>query len=480
MTTRPIARRDFLARIAAGGSIAAAASLGGCRPQEANPAGSAPGSGTAGLQREPLHLIVVDDPPLAAAIERRWAAEDRGPLRVTPTSAPAIRDSSWVLPADCDAVVFPFACEADLIDAGQLVPVPAHVLDSDLVARGGWLPAYSSRAAAWSGGFWSLPVGAATLMLVEGPDLKAAGGPPGWQRYQADPAAEPESAARDRRPGRVVYPDAGAWLAWSLLVHAVPMFRSIGEPGHLFVVETMEPLVDSPPFVAALEQMMRTAARPGTIAVGPVDVFRMVASGEAQAGLGWPGGMTGQEGGAAGRRVKFLRPPGSSRWFSRRDQQWRERGPEEARQFDVLFADGRAVGVTTASLQAGRAFELAAWLDSSETGRHVAPASDFAGPFRTSSLGRPEDWLGGVQNPDSALSWVEAMNGIHQSRLPFVFPGVRQPQRYLEALARAVREVLVDDARPDLALAGAADAWRSITRDIGIDLQRKAMQRRGY
>lgn len=425
-----------------------------------------------------LKLLVIDDERLADEIGRRWNAEDRWPLTVERTTREALSRTDWQLAPDVDLVLFPVAMEARLIDAGQLIAAPDFVLESPGLARSGLLTHYRSRPMAWGSQFWSMPLGSVPILLLHNTSLSLdlQKRPLTWADVDEAVKSAPEAGGQ---PQGIVYPDSGDWLAWALLARAVPLFRSSAEPGGLFVPETMEPWIDSPPFVRALEELQATAIPPGETPRSPAEVYRMVAQGEAAAGLGWPDADFEGEDHSA-RPLAIQRLPGAETWFSRRESAWQSRLPDDARQYDLLHADGRAVAVTSASLHAGEAFELAAWLSGGEPATMLSAQSDATGPFRAFQLSDPAPWTGAGLAAEQAANWSAAIRDAHSSGMPFVFPGVAAPDEYLAALAAAVRRTLAGSAGAQESLNQAAEEWRAITSRIGVAEQKANLRRHGY
>ncbi len=456
------------------------ASLTGCDPA-ARPVTSQPGAnGTAGQPADSvsLKLLVLNDEQFADDVGRHWNAEDRGLLTVENASIESLQAGDWQLSPDIDLVVFPLGIESRLIDAGQLVAVPDFVLQSPGFARSGLLTHYRSRLVAWQGQYWSLPLGSVPFLLLHHSGLKldVGSGPLTWAAV--DQAVKSSGEGEDNAR-QIVYPDAGNWLAWSLLARAVPLFRSSAEPGGLFVPETMEPLIDSPPFVRALEEMAATAMPLGDSPRTPADAFQMVASGAAAAGLGWPDADFQNEN-VSGDAIAIQRLPGAEPYYSRRESGWQTRLPEDSRQYDLIHVEGRAVAVTSASLHAGEAFELAAWLSGGQSATRLSARSAATGPFRTAQLDDPTVWTGTSLPTEQAANWSSAIRQCHASGMPFIFPGVQAPDEHLAALAAAVRQTLDGRASAQASLAQAAEEWRSITARIGVALQKANLRRHGY
>lgn len=416
-----------------------------------------------------LKMLVVDDSELAKETGRRWAAEGQFELIVETCTAQEIRDKKFVVDANVDLLVMPAALEPEFVAADQLVEIPVHSLESPEFSQGGLLAHFRGNLATLDERQYSLPLGAPQAMLLIHESLAKLEGfsPLTWESVKQSLANVDE----DKR--KIVYPDAGDWLAWSLLARAASTVRASNDRSVMFVIETLEPLIDSPGFIDALEKMQAEAAALNPDAPRtPNDVFRMVAEGKALAGLGWPNplGNTGSSGDSIAG-VYPWRLPGSVRRYSRKQSAWFERKPTEQSRFDLFGIDGRCVGVTTASLHAGTSMELAIWM-SNKFSNELCTQSVASGPFRKTHLVKPNLWIGMPVLPDAAEQWASEIEASHAALLPVVFPPLAGRDEYLAVLASGVRKCLVNEKSAEEALHETSTEWASITEKHGVDVQK--------
>lgn len=471
----------------AGLIVAALLALSGCPQSRSGPEQSAAPQAVA---PDFLKLVVVDDSGMADEIRRRWNAEDRYQLRVEELTSAELAGSGFVLAADVDLVVFPSGLETALVDAGQLIGIPAEVIADDAYNESGLLSHFRGAMSRLSGVQYSLPLGAPQLLWLTSannlPDPAAAAEP-----EAAEPGElvwESVEAVLDRPDGekRLAIPDSGDWLAWCLAARAVSTMRSAGEPAVFFDSATLEPLINTPPFVRALEQLMKLAIPPDPSGERtPAAVFQMVVDGRAAAGMGWPSqqkdpapaAAAGSGGDTLGESVLALRMPGSRRRFSVRENVWVDRAFGEQFQYELRGMDGRMVGVTTASLHAATALEIAVWLGNPASSL-VSVRSASCGPFRKAHLANPEPWLGTSLGLEAVPAWAAAIESSHLSRLPVTFPALLGSGRYLARLSEAVRESLVNGQPAQDSLDAAAADWKKLNEEYGVEKQKGLLKRR--
>jgi len=195
--------------------------LTGCprnRPQPAPPAGPRPSVA--------LHVLVVNEPELAEAIDRlrgEWAERIGGELRTSAKSWQGVIDQE---PMDADVIVFPSRYLGELCVRDWLRPVRSSVLESDDLRAADYYPLVRHELISWGGQVMALPLG-----------------------------VEPAGIAGE----------TGDDPAILLLAEAAPAAVSKERLGVLFDSETMKPRIAEPPFVDALAQMVQSKAENGSV-----------------------------------------------------------------------------------------------------------------------------------------------------------------------------------------------------------------------
>eukprot|EP01048_Picozoa_sp_COSAG05_P030661 COSAG05_NODE_10775_length_547_cov_0.910714_1_plen_104_part_00 len=82
-------------------------------------------------------------------------------------------------------------------------------------------------------------------------------------------------------------PLAERWAAWTFLARAAPSVCNRGKLSTVFDRENIQPLINLPPFVEALEQLKSIASQRSRD-LDPAGVFRLMQKGESAIALSWP------------------------------------------------------------------------------------------------------------------------------------------------------------------------------------------------
>jgi ABC-type glycerol-3-phosphate transport system substrate-binding protein len=142
-----------------------------------------------------------------------------------------------------------------------------------------------------------------------------------------------------------------------------------------------------------------------------------------------------------------------------------------------LVTGGLVAGVTTTSRNTAGAFRLLAWLASPEISDQLAAEVDGMLPVHglKSTVARGE-----FKIPVGRLAGAEmgaAVRGVFSPPRGLLLPRIPGNEAYLEALQRAVDEVVSQGETPQQALARAAASWEAITDHYGRDAQRRSYLR---
>ena len=180
-----------------------------------------------------LRVLVVNDAPLAEAIERlrgEWAERSGGSLSA---SSVAWTDLLAAKEPEADVVIFPSRYLGELCERKWLRPVRGNVLDSNEYNVSDILPLVRQRLVVYDNEVMAVPLG--IHLPMKG------------------------SARRD---------------AFRFLAIAAPYAVHRDQVGVLFDPETMKPRIAEPPFVRALEELQRPPADIDKTAVyGSRDVY---------------------------------------------------------------------------------------------------------------------------------------------------------------------------------------------------------------
>ena len=455
-----------------------------------------------------LRLVVVDDPALAAAIGRlrgEWSGLWGSDLEVEQMSGDDLTNADQIL---ADAIICPSHQLGFLAEKKRLVPVPHALLTGDeedsQIDAAQWSEIFSllrAREAVWGTDILAVPFGSPVLTCYYRADLlkKLDRKPPqSWAEYQelAELLAELGSSGettggdcpdfRGAKMGLSPSPDSpwyGAieplgpgWAGQVLLARAAAYASHQENYSSLFNFSTMDPLIDGPAFIRALEELVAVAA------AGPADMLtydlaavrRAFWEGRCGLSLSWPTAAdTDSSPTADAVEVGFAELPGAADVYNFVDQQWETRRPDEDQHVPLLGVAGRIGVVTSQSRWPKEAFELLFWL-SGEQFRQASAASPATTLFHQSHLSSAKSWVE-KQIPAAQAAQYAALTQQTLSRGQRMF-ALRIPGRseYLAALDEAVHRAVRGEQPPSESLAKAAAQWQEITQRLGRDQQSEA------
>ncbi|MBW3596690.1 MAG: extracellular solute-binding protein [Planctomycetes bacterium] len=460
-----------------------------CRPDEPPPPTPSPGADN------PVRLLVIDDPQLAEAIRRVWRAKSEAPLEVSQTPAEELPAGRLA----ADAVIYPSGLLGELAESNRLLPLSDDLQAAAPLNSREVLDMLRLREVRWGEQTYAVSFGSPVLLLAYRPEVLEQAGvspPATWTEYQrliahlADRANLGGAALPESQPWfGTAEPWGPGWAGQTLLARAAAYVRHQDQYSDLFDYSTMAPLIDGPPFVRALEEMVAAAehAPPQATSYSPQDAYRAVLEGRAAMALAWPSAHRPSEAddeaaaadadnGGSGPDVLWRVPPGSPDVYSFSADRWEQRDVDSPHFVPVLAAAGRLGSVTRETSRAQAALHVLAVL-SAEWSREVAPHSPATTLYRESHLAAPGDWLPESADPQSAESYSQAAQKALTHGIWMFSPRIPGRARYLAALDEAARAALAGEASPADALSAAADQWRAITAELGEQKQIEAYQR---
>ena len=246
--------------------------------------------------------------------------------------------------------------------------------------------------------------------------------------------------------------------------------------GFYFDLETMTPLINTPGFVAALEDFVAMQAfyPPGGTNWGLADVIQSFGKGEAVLSDCWddPFIQAMQTESGIRNTVAAALSPGSTTVWNRKTQQWDEFP-------DVNYAPYIAWGWTSAvsktSKQKEAAFDFLGFF-----ANEANHASDLlvgrygVNPFRQADL-QKEFWMTYAGWNDAvASSYVETLSKMNANRNRVYDLRIYQGRLYMKALETGVSRALTKRSTPQAALDFVAQEWKQLNQTIGIEKQRSA------
>jgi ABC-type glycerol-3-phosphate transport system substrate-binding protein len=467
-----------------------------------------------------LRLLVVDDPALAVAIDQlkgEWNAQTGSTFEVAQATKLDLSDSG---PPEADAMIVASWQLAELGIRSWIVPVPAAITDDrpqgsvgtgGAAREGGWaeiFPLVRAREAAWGNRIFAVPFGSPVLTLYCRADLleKLGAKPPrNWTEYLKlarlleDRGKLGEFAPPEGAPWLgTMEPLAPGWAGALLLARAASYATHRANYSAVFQLETMEPLIDGPPFVRALEEQVEALGKTAAehLRADPGDVRRAFWAGRCGMAITWPssaqrdarptpsenpkGSPTdGKDAKAEGReiRLSLAELPGSTEVYNIASQAWETRRVDEDARVPLLGVAGRLGVVTTRCAWSDAAFRLLAWLSGQPSSRAAAAFSPATTLFRQSDLRFPQVWTEANFPPALAAQYAlltQQTLSREQAMFALRIPGRAE---YLAALDEAVQQAVLGRQKPLDALRQVKLRWQEITSRLGLDRQREAYRR---
>lgn len=441
--------------------------------------------GEADKLKQPLVLLVVDDPRLGDAVAREWRARTEEELIVRAASAADIEKANR-LPAD--AIVFPEGMIGRLAERGLIAPMDSASLESADFNYRDIFDLIRLREMKWGDKTVATPLGSPQLLLAYRDDLfeKAGLSPPRtWSEYQrvieklSDRAVLGDWVAkRDQAWRAAIEPLADGWAGQMLLARAAAYAMHRDQVSPLFRFESMAPLIDQPPYRRALEELIAAAETGGFSEdrFTPQGAMAELREGRCAIALTWMSAVVeGSKSHAVDGQIRFAMLPGAVEAYRYATKSWENRGEDDRVHVPLLAVSGRMAAISATSAEPRRAESLVLWLAGSDVSEQIAPRSTATTLFRQSQMAASGRWTGGLP-AEASRQYAEAL--AQTLGLPRSFPGLTIPgrERYLEALDKAVQQVIQGKPVND-ALADAARRWGEITGELGWEKQRRANAR---
>lgn len=429
-----------------------------------------------------LKLLVVGDARLAETIGQlraEWRATTGAEVEVVPMTGDELAQAKVL---DGDAIIYPAYELGPLAEREWVRMLDDRELNSAEVAWQDIFETDRSYDGSWAGVTYAFPFGSPTLVCCYRKDLleKIERPPPStWQEYQ-----ELAQLLADRKTdghgwSGTCEPLAKGWAGLTLLARAAAYAKHRSHYSTLFDIESMDPLIAGTPFVRALDEL-RAALKTMSADAGestPQQVHEALLTGKCGMALTWTSPAFGSADVTVGSEkfeIGFAPLPGSPQTFNPKTGQWDTRRSDESVHVPLAGMSGVLGSVMWASPQPQAALQFLGWLSGPQWSERVSPAAANTTLFRRSHLKTPQVWVDPRLDELGALNYAETVEKTLGSADVFGAPRIAGRERYLAALDTAVHAVLAGEKSSEEALTDAANAWRKITDELGLDGQRTA------
>lgn len=458
--------------------------LAGCQPADEENAASATATGRTAEKPQKLRVLSVDDPEqVAARIAQVWTAQTTGEIDLIYGNSAELFASDRPL-RDCDIVIFPATALGEWLGRDAIAPLDLEQLRGLGADRRQLLKHDRTTVVQSAGAIYGASLGSPMLMLLYRKDvfekLKLSV-PRTWPEYQATlvalrAAASAPGEGSESLPTDVCVPTAGNWLAEYFLARVAGSIVRQGRLSSYFEVESMKPLINSPPFVDALEQIVAESKLRVIRDATPAECYSAIVTGTAALVVTWPTSHPAVENVGVSLAIGVASLPAAERSYDYRDQKWKPIAAEDIRPTPLIPIAGRIASIASETRRLKTALRFTAWLMTADANREFS--TQFADLLfvQNGQLADPYSWVNEQLPREAAQQMSDVLQTYHDQAL--VMPNVRVMGRaeYMQILADAIRNTLEGRNAPQAALDGAAKQWEQLTDKIGRDKQRKLFQ----
>ena len=241
----------------------------------------------------PLRVLVVDDEPLSEVLAREWRARSEHALEIKNIGQTELQQvlGQEMPRLDTDVVIFPPAWMGELAEGRLIRPVPSDLLSEPEFRSTEIYGQIRRREMQWNSQSYALPLGSPVLVLLRRTDLVPEA-PQTWEEF--DKQAENLAGSLDDGMLPIAQPLGEGWASKMLLARSAGYLYDQGGVSSVFSYSTMEPRVTSPPFVRALEELVKTA-HPKSREFDPSAALTSFLDGNAAMAITWPTAVVATE-----------------------------------------------------------------------------------------------------------------------------------------------------------------------------------------
>jgi len=437
----------------------------------------------------PLRVLVVDDEPLADAVELAWDSRVGGSAKFTTITATELLVGEGKR-LNADVILYPSYLLGELAERDLIEPLAAEDAADPIFDRQGLFELIGLREITWGSKVHAVPLGSPQFTLLYRKDIfdKLQLTPPTtWDEYQIlAKQLSDRTVVGDLSPPNdatwfgAVEPLAPAWAGPMLLARAAAYARHRNQYSTLFDFNSMEPLIASPPFERALEELAVIAADHPDARHTPGAARRMFLAGNCAMAITWPsraGDASPELPSDRDDWIGVAELPGAPTVYNFRTTTWEQRTSDESSRIPLIAIDGRLGSVTKDCRRKKQALGMLFMISGDELGTTIGSSSSHTTLFREHQVGQEGAWVDRELEGAPARQYGEVVQA-GQNRAAWL-DAIRIPGRdeYIAALERAIDSVVAGKATSRDALKEASATWNDITDSIGRESQQRAYMR---
>lgn len=446
-----------------------------------------------------VNLVVATQtgPQIASPVQnnwQKWGEKTGGTVEVQTFPFgdlfPKIRTGYLSGSSPFDIVIFASDWAGDIMGPGYVLEIPQKY--QDMMGYQYLIPTYRDRILAWAGKTYAAPYDGDSHMIYYRADLlndpqhqaafKAQFGydlpvpPETWQQY-LDIATYFQGKTID---GQTIYGAGTAFKPkaqsyWTYLGVAAPYAKSPDDPGYFFDTDTMEPRINNPGFVAALD-LYKALAK-----VGPPDVTNWdvgdirnnFPAGKVVLGIDWgdvgPLASDPKSSAVVGKWGSAMEP-GVDKYYDVKKATW----VEKYNKAPYLAFGGWVQSVSKTTKRPDCALDFVSFMGSQNMSANlvVTPGSGV-NPHFYSDANNPAPWLKLGMTETEAKEYLGAVSNILADPNGVVDLRITGAFEYFDALDAQLARAVAGEVTSQQALDQVAKDWNAITDRLGRDQQKK-------
>ena len=458
----------------------------GCRPSD-TPSTETPNDRPSPMRTAPLRVWVADNTGLADVIQRQWTAHSQTEIELQQANEDTYPQKN----INADVLIFPSAWLGQMVVNRQLVPWPTFDAAStnSAVAENDnydWADVFSElrrHELRWGNRRYGVSFGSPQLVLMLRQDLMEAwqlSPPTTWDEYHAtiakiDALLSSESTTKlGKEIVPTLEPSGRKWSSRLLIARAAAYARDPNQYSTMFKFSTMQPMIDSPPFVRALEQLVEVHAGQANEQRGlsPSEVTARFLQGQAAMAIGWPSAAHAATDVTIPKaQFSFAPLPGSSEFYRVTQQSWESR--ESPTSVPVLGISGRigAIGRRVRSIDMATSFLH--WLTSAGEAIRVTSRSPTTTLSRRTQTSQAAAWVEPAF-ASVAGQFASILSTDQQRSNALICLRIPGHDQYLKTLDKAIEQTILGTQSAKESLRSAAKSWSELTDQLGKESQRQA------
>jgi multiple sugar transport system substrate-binding protein len=455
------------------------------------------GIGNVSCQGVNLVVATQTGPQIASPMEnhwKEWAAKTGGTVEVQTFPFgdlfEKIRAGFVSGASPFDIIVYASDWAGDLMGAGYLLEVPKKY--QDMMGYQYLIPAYRDRILSWGGKIYGTPYDGDDHITYYRKDLLTN------PQYQADFKAKygydlpvpiktwsqyhdiAEFFNGKQIDGQTIYGAGTAFKRkaqsyWTFLGIAAPFAKSPDDPAYFFDPDTMEPRINNPGFVAALDfyKSLVKVGPPDVINWDVGDIRNNFPAGKLVLAIDWGdvGPLSADpKSSVVTDKWSAQMHPGVDKYYDAKKGQW----VEQYNQAPYMAFGGWIGGVSKTTKNADCAFDFLAFMGNYNMSllNNITPGTGV-NPHFFSDLNNLEPWIKSGMSESQAKEYLGAIRDTINSPNVVIDLRITGAAEYFDALDTQLARAVAGEVSSQEALNQVAKDWNAITDRLGRDQQKK-------